>query len=933
MTLSKRCDRLFAGPDRQRGRSYFNRGRVKVSDVGDFWIETMVSGTRRYRVKLDWSRAELEGMLAMSCSCPRFAGGFHCKHLWATILFMDRGGYKVPGRGRLKLESGARGRSSSPASAMPDWRRRLLEIRADLQVRGAVDAAPAKRHEVWYQLDLERSGRCGMLVIRLWRREEIKSGGMGRLLKLDLQRLPEKPLTDPEDREILKLLQAAGESPVEKGGDTTDYGYGYGLWVEPPGQEVALPPDLYAVFLPRLGATGRFGIWRGGEEPRALAWDSGPPWRFALRVGQPSEDDGRDRKDRFFLHGVLSRDGLAPTEVVTVLINGFVIFESRVARIDAPPGHWISFYFEPLVVARKELDPLLGELASMPSLPPVELPEDFHIQAEIAAPTPRLQLEPSSGSHFDAKLSFLYGEMEATADDPRTAHFDADTRQWVSRDAEIEAIRVNQFAELAGCSAAVAASGEMRWQVSRAALFEALRSLLEDGWEVSVQGRRWHRSGGSSLRVATGIDWVEVRGHVTFDEQEIPLPRLLQALRRGERILRLDDGSEGLLPEEWSARLESLAAMRPDKGETGALRFRMSQSLLLDALLGDQPEVDMDAAFQRLRERLQGAVGVAPRSEPRGFHGELRPYQRQGLGWLHFLEEVGLGGCLADDMGLGKTVQMLAHFQERRAGRRRRRPSLLVAPRSVVYNWLEEAARFAPRLRVAAYVGPERRALLEDFDEHDLLVTTYGTLRRDIAVLSECEFDYVVLDEAQAIKNAMSQTAKACRILRADHRLALTGTPVENHLGELWSLFDFLNPGMLGRLAKRRGAKPGDTTTGGAALPPEKIGRALRPFILRRTKDEVLSDLPPKTEQTLYCDLKGKQRALYDQLRDGFRASLDKRVAEQGLGRSKIHVLEALLRLRQAACHPALLDPSRDQEPSAKLDAFIRAIGKLSIGG
>jgi SNF2 family DNA or RNA helicase len=199
-------------------------------------------------------------------------------------------------------------------------------------------------------------------------------------------------------------------------------------------------------------------------------------------------------------------------------------------------------------------------------------------------------------------------------------------------------------------------------------------------------------------------------------------------------------------------------------------------------------------------------------------------------------------------------------------------------------------------------------------------VTTYGTLRRDAARLAGIEFDYVVLDEAQAIKNADSQSAKAARLLRGRHRLALSGTPIENHLGELWSLLEFLNPGALGASSALRSA--------GALRNPDEptrdlLSRALRPYILRRTKEQVAAELPPKVEQTLFCELPPKQRRLYDELRDAYRLSLGAKIGERGLSRVKILVLEALLRLRQAACHPALLDRQRADEPSAKLDVLL----------
>jgi SNF2 family DNA or RNA helicase len=236
-----------------------------------------------------------------------------------------------------------------------------------------------------------------------------------------------------------------------------------------------------------------------------------------------------------------------------------------------------------------------------------------------------------------------------------------------------------------------------------------------------------------------------------------------------------------------------------------------------------------------------------------------------------------------------------------------------------VFNWKQEAARFTPWLGVLDYTGGARAALRAQVGDHDLVLTTYGTLRRDAAHLAAIPFEYVILDESQAIKNASSASAKAARLLTAAHRLALSGTPIENHLGELWSLFEFLNPGLLGAASvfERAGSRRLDEDS------VSLLARGLRPFILRRTKEQVAPELPPKTEQTLYCELERPQRALYDELRDHYRRTLLAGVNGNSLGRAKLQVLEALLRLRQAACHPGLIDAARSKDASAKLDVLV----------
>ena len=378
------------------------------------------------------------------------------------------------------------------------------------------------------------------------------------------------------------------------------------------------------------------------------------------------------------------------------------------------------------------------------------------------------------------------------------------------------------------------------------------------------------------------------------------------------------------------------ALLLGEKTEDG-VRMRSSQAMLLDALLSTHTETTtkLDKKFQQLRSRIASADHQAELPEPPGFTGTLRPYQRRGLGWLHFLRDTGLGGCLADDMGLGKTIQVLALLltvHRERPGR----PSLLVLPLSLLANWRREAERFTPELRVFDFHGGDRWSRLEDsggFDAHDLILTTYGTLRLDIARFDQQQtrFAYAVLDEAHAIENAQSQTSKAVRLLRADHRLAMTGTPVQNHLGELWALFEFLNPGLLGRSsAWKRLISTGDNR--GKGLDLQLLHRALAPVMLRRTKEQVLPDLPEKQEQDLLCELEGTQKQSYDALRRTFHEQFVEGTVELR-NQERFLVLEALLRLRQAACHEGLLVDEYKSRGSAKLDALLPMLQEIAENG
>jgi SNF2 family DNA or RNA helicase len=464
-------------------------------------------------------------------------------------------------------------------------------------------------------------------------------------------------------------------------------------------------------------------------------------------------------------------------------------------------------------------------------------------------------------------------------------------------------------------------------------LSHVVEALTADDWLVEAEGHLFRRPSDYRGSLSGGTDWFELEAEIDYGDQTARLPELLAALRKGEKYVQLSDCSRGMLPDQWLERFQTLGEL--GEREDGKLRFQPSQGMLLDALLDAADNIQIDEHFAEFREKLRSFRGVAPADPPPEFQGQLRPYQREGLGWLHFLREYRLGGCLADDMGLGKTVQVLALLESRRRhfaeSDEEHRPSLVVVPRSLIFNWIDEAARFAPQLRLLNYTGALRKFEFDNIPQYDVIVTTYGTLRRDAAKLKDVEFDYAILDESQAIKNAQSQAAKACRLLRASHRLAMTGTPVENHLGELWSLFEFLNPGMLGRgeAFKRMTA----ASTDGDKSSLERLARGLAPFMLRRTKEKVLDDLPPKTEQTLYCELGTKQRKLYNELRDHYRRQLTEKIDSVGLKRSKIHVLEALLRLRQAACHPALLDAKQKKNASAKFECLFEQLPEVTSEG
>jgi hypothetical protein len=920
----------FSSPVRARGREYFQDGCVFSLTRSGGIVRAKISGTREYSVRVDLRGAP--SSIRMECNCP-FATDRDepCKHIWAALLEANSRGL-LEGSDVTAHES-ADGKTHEhehkPRSARTaTWQRHIRRLREAMgseryeQRRGAW---PADRRLI-YVIDIESTMNDSWgVVLELWTQAQQRDGQWAAPKRMTLDEQTWLAIPDETDRQIAHLLLGAHG------------GHGYGMNLGSGNvRRFVVPPEAYDLTLKTICQTGRCMILPTRdkrEAMQAVTWDDGPPWEFVLRLrieGELAHLAGEFRR---------GEQMMALNEPALVLSGGVLVTEGRVAKLNHH-GAWtiLASLRDGLDVkapAAKAMD-VLSELYAMPRLPPIEMPADIDLTESRGAPKPRLTIRgasrdvPSNAKEglLSAEVAFDYDGHIIPADGAPIGIIDEPNRRIVRRDIDAEENAVKRLE-------AIGFHLEWDWDsqpLKRRLVLLARKlpvvvpQLIREGWHIEAEGKLYRQAGKFNVRVSSGIDWFELDATVDFGGTEFSLPQLLAALKRGEQTVTLDDGTVGILPEEWLKKYAPLAELASE-ADDNSLRFTASQVGFLDALISDMPEVRVDETFERARQQLRSFEGVRPLDAPGGFVGELRPYQRDGLGWLQFLNQFRFGGCLADDMGLGKTIQVLALLEARRA--EKAGPSLVVVPKSLVWNWEQEAARFTPSLRVLAHSGAQRLRSTEHFENYDLVITTYGTLRRDAGFFKDTTFDYAILDEAQAIKNADTESAKAARLLRANHRLAMSGTPIENHLGELWSLFEFLNPGLLGgaRVFK-------SITTGQANGKPDTrtrqiLAKALRPFILRRTKQQVASDLPEKTEQTIFCELEPAQRQLYDELRDHYRQSLLGRIDEVGINKSKMHVLEALLRLRQAACHPGLIDQARSNEPSAKIDALLAQLEEV----
>jgi superfamily II DNA or RNA helicase len=477
-------------------------------------------------------------------------------------------------------------------------------------------------------------------------------------------------------------------------------------------------------------------------------------------------------------------------------------------------------------------------------------------------------------------------------------------------------------------------------------------TLIEQGWRVEIEGdvqisepTDWH----IDVR-ETGADWFSLDLGVIVDGEQIPLlPILLSALSgtQGKRLDGMTDDAE-IFHELPSGKILVLPAarLRPllktlselfGKPSEWSEELRMLRAQAGELALLDQAGLEWAAPewLLEMSERLSDFEGLKEVPTPASLKGDLRPYQQQGLAWLQFLREFEFGGILADDMGLGKTVQTLAHILVEQEAGRLDRPVLIVAPTSTLPNWRAEAAKFAPSLRTLVLRGSDRKELYAEIDDHDLIVTSYPILARDREEWKKHEFHIVVLDEAQNIKNPSSAAAKAAGELKSRHKVCLSGTPVENRLEELWSLFNFAMPGFLGGITAFRKNFKVPIEGKGEEEAGQRLSRRIRPFVLRRTKDLVATELPEKTTVVERVELTGEQRDLYESLRLSMDEQVRSLLKAKGFDRSRIEILSALLKLRQACCDPRLikLESAQNVEGSAKLERLMELLIELLAEG
>ncbi len=677
MSLARALDGSFDDVLQHRGAALFGSGAVRIKDAGPRHLYGQVIGGRTYDVRMTLD----DDTLRVWCDCAYFQDHGPCKHIWAMALAGDAHGVPAEALNMRFLnvtdESPADGYdygdededggfSLSPPSyrprvppppplpRIPGWVEHLDAVERKLGVRNGRAGLPRRVSEVRYVIDIATSKSAGRIAVELFSRSQKKNGDWSVLKEMRLTPEEAGALPDAADADIAGAILGGQEY----------YAYSFYSSLMNATNRKTLPHRLACALLPRMGATGRLHSRESAAANlQPVEWDDAAPWTLRLELRQ-------DDRDQWNITGVLSRgeERMPLSEPALLVDGGFLLARGKLARFD--PGGAFPWVEQLRDVGRigfsdRERDRVLERLLNCAALPPMDL--DPPLQFEERRSPPRLglrvgQRKTAAGEvKHVARLLLDYGRGWVEGPTAGRGIWFAEDRTYLLRDAAAERAAEETLRNL-GLRPGPERDGA--WPIPAKQLPRVVRELIRAAWHVEAEGKAFRSPGAAHVSVSSGIDWFELRGEVDYGGATASLPQLLAAMRRGDSMVVLGDGTFGLLPEEWLERFAPLAGLGA-KAEDH-LRFRRNQAGLLDALLAAQPDVRVDEVFARLREQMRRFQGIQAAPQPAGFVGQLRDYQREGLGWMEFLREFGFGGCLADDMGVGKTAQVLALLETRR---------------------------------------------------------------------------------------------------------------------------------------------------------------------------------------------------------------------------------------------------------------------------
>ena len=565
---------------------------------------------------------------------------------------------------------------------------------------------------------------------------------------------------------------------------------------------------------------------------------------------------------------------------------------------------------------------------------PLTCSEGLHFEVVHPEPQTRVMLSEFSSQYLMVQPQFLYDDVLVDYDEEKDYFHDSNQVLTVIRRDKVQ--EKEAYEHLRNLHPKFKNQRNNRYyyvpfdEVMKDKWFLKMNQQLQDaGFAVHglQQLQRFKYNTGKprvEIEARSNIDWFDLKIKVFWGEQEVQLKDIRKAILHNQDTIVLKDGTLGMIPHEWFDQYGMLFKVGSEN--KGRLQVSKLHYSVLDELQGEMTDKKLRQEIEDKKHRLLHYNEVATKNPSAAMQASLRPYQLEGFRWMQCLDELGWGGCLADDMGLGKTLQTITFIQylkEKYPGS----TQLVVCPTSLIFNWEAEIQKFCPTMKYLLHYGQQRDFTEEQFKEADVVLTSYGVVRNDLEHLQSFTWNYVILDESQTIKNPDAQVTKAVYQLQATNRLILSGTPVQNNTFDLFAQFHFVNPGLLGgkEFFKREFAQPIDKN--GDKEKAVRLRKLIYPFILRRTKEQVATDLPDKTEMILWCTMNAEQRAMYDDHKKYYRDALLKRIDEEGMSKAGFYVMEGLLKLRQICDHPLLLkDNTKHIIASVKTDELLREI-------
>jgi len=892
-----------------RGKKYFLEGRVisytiLSSSDRTIHISSNVAGSNRNSYTQDILISKMMNSSKLfrgTCSCPV---GVNCKHVVAVCFQCQ---YDEMHKDR---------------DFVGEW---LSEVVSESQNIPQVDSLKEQEYFLTYRLFYDYSGDLAVCRSKILKNGNLSKGGKRQLNNVSYTL---DDCMDQLDEEIIELVE-----------DYSDYSYRYHF----------------------KGEIGYIVLNKIIQTKRAYYKDSTQALKFSpdkIKITAKWKTKDTQHK-QLFINIAQDRFEIIPTNPILV-IDGTT---NTIAELDNAIDYSV---IEKLLKAPKipngKINQVYQTLANTIGDIDLPVPKSYMVSTIKEQPNPLLKIhqgEKALSKFYFLTLDFIYGEVEITylPKQSKTTKFTETAKIEVYRDNSQEDQAISQI-EAFGFD--TYATGEQfyleinpekgtqeKLKILNKFLDGGIKSLEKQGWKIEYHNDfnlKFAPESHIEVESEEGNDWFSLSFNIKFGKKSYPLAPLVSSiLEEFDSIEELpkkvfveceDSQYVELRTQEIKPVLKTLFELFDRTDENNNLKIGAFDAHMLE---------DMEASVTwkgskeilKLSKRLKDFKGIKTIKPPSCLKLELRDYQQLGLNWLNFLYEFKFSGILADDMGLGKTVQTLSHLSRLKEDKKLKKPALIIVPTSLIANWKNEVKKFTPNLKILTLYGLERKAKFKDMAKADLILTTYTLVGNDIAQHEKRKHSYIILDEAQKIKNPRTKMARTICTLKSENRLALTGTPIENHLGELWSIFNFLMPGFLHnqKLFNEYYRKPIENNFDEQMQ--EQLNKRIKPFILRRTKGDVLTELPAKTEIIKLTQFDDKQSKLYETIRIAMNKKVRDAVAQKGVNRSHIHILDALLKLRQVCCDPSILklNEAKKVKESAKLTLFLDLIDELMEEG